>query len=471
MAQRRDRRTADARPREWQFLTPLALGSMLNPVNSSMIATALVPIGGDLGISPGRTAVLVSVLYLVCAVAQPTLGRIGEVFGARRVFLIGSALVAVFGVVGALGTSLGMLVLARVFIGVGTSAAFPNAMLIIRARQQREEGWDPRPSLGVMTVAAQVTTAAGLPIGGLLVELAGWRAVFLFNVPVVALCLTMTMLWIPRDERAPLRPGAALTRIDPIGVVLFTATIGGLLAAMQTLGRVTWTALTVSVIGLVVLLCWERRASSPFIDVRSLARNGALTRTYLRTGLTYGTTYTMMYAYTQWMQEGRGLDAWVAGLVMVPMTGVAAALSWLLSRRGLIRPSLRVAAVAVTVTAAGLILLRDDTPIPFLLLAAFGFGIVLGGMSTGNQNALYAQAPACDLGTSSGLYRTATYLGAIGSSALTAVAYADGVDDGGFRIISIALVIVGLAVSVLTFADRTLARTTHDPPQDAGVRS
>lgn len=454
--------SAGQRQGEWRFVTPLALGSMLNPVNSSMIATALIPIGHDLNISPGRTAILVSVLYLACAVAQPTLGRFGEVFGARRVFLAGTVLVFTGGIVGAVGNSLGVLIVARILIGIGTSAAFPNAMLTIGARKELNPSWDARPSLGVMTVAAQVTTAAGLPIGGMLVELANWRAVFLFNLPVAALCFVMTLLWIPRDDRRPLGTRAAMSRVDPIGIGLFTATVGGLLTAMQSAAHLKWQALTVAAIGLVVLVVWERCAASPFLDVRSLVRNRPLSRTYLRTATTYGTTYTMMYAYTQWLQEGRGLAAWAAGLVMLPMTAIAAVLAWQLSRRGLMRSSLRVSAVAITLTAAAMTLLQDDTPVAFLLLAAFGFGVALGCMSSGNQNALYAQASVGNLGTSSGLFRTATYLGAIGSSALTTVSYAGGVDDGSIRKIAFALVVAGLAVSVLTFADRTLARSIRD---------
>lgn len=110
----------------WRFVTPLLAGSALNPINSSLIATALVPIAAALHVPVGRTAVLVSALYLTAAIAQPTAGKLSEEFGPRRVFLGGILTVLAGGVVGGLSGNLTTLVLARVLIGVGTSTAYPR---------------------------------------------------------------------------------------------------------------------------------------------------------------------------------------------------------------------------------------------------------------------------------------------------------------------------------------------------------
>jgi MFS family permease len=83
---------------------------VLNPVNSTMIATALSPIGREFGVGAGATAWLVSVMYLASAIGQPVAGRLADQFGPRRVFLTGGLLVAVAGVVGALGPTFGWLV-------------------------------------------------------------------------------------------------------------------------------------------------------------------------------------------------------------------------------------------------------------------------------------------------------------------------------------------------------------------------
>src|SRR5882672_3727481 len=77
----------------WRFVAPLLVTSTLNPINSSLIATALVPIAHALGVSVGRTAILVSALYLASSIAQPTAGKLAEQFGPRRVLVAGIVLV------------------------------------------------------------------------------------------------------------------------------------------------------------------------------------------------------------------------------------------------------------------------------------------------------------------------------------------------------------------------------------------
>jgi len=89
------------------------MGSALNPINSSVIATALVSIASAMGVSVGQTSILISSLYLTCAIAQPTAGRLAEEFGPRRVFLAGILIVLLGGFLGGVGQDMPMLVVAR----------------------------------------------------------------------------------------------------------------------------------------------------------------------------------------------------------------------------------------------------------------------------------------------------------------------------------------------------------------------
>ena len=128
-----------------RFVTPSFFGSALNPINSAVIATAMVAIAAAMHVPVGKTSVVISSLYLACAIAQPTAGRLAEEFGPRRVFLLGIVLVLAGGVLGAVASNLAMLVWARVLIGIGTAAGYPTAMLLIR-RLAAEAGLDAPPS-------------------------------------------------------------------------------------------------------------------------------------------------------------------------------------------------------------------------------------------------------------------------------------------------------------------------------------
>src|SRR5258707_2673629 len=98
----------------FRFVMPLALGSTLNPINSTMISTALVAIAGDYHASVAQTGWLIAGLYLTSAIAQPTMGRLADLFGPRRVYLFSLCVVALAGIAGAIAPSLGMLIGVRV---------------------------------------------------------------------------------------------------------------------------------------------------------------------------------------------------------------------------------------------------------------------------------------------------------------------------------------------------------------------
>ncbi|HTU71937.1 MAG TPA: MFS transporter [Trebonia sp.] len=454
----------------WRFVTPMLLGSALNPVNSSVIATALVPIAAALHVPVGRTAILVSVLYLATAIAQPTAGKLAEELGPRRVFLAGIATVLAGGLLGGLAQDLPELMVARVLIGVGTSAGYPSAMVAIRRRSD-QAGLDAPPGsvLGALVIAGMVTAVIGLPIGGVLVEAWGWRTTFLINVPVTLVTLVMAIAWIPRDPRAATRRTAreVAARIDVAGIAAFGATIAALLVFLLSLPHPDWVALAVAVVAGGALGAWELRAGRPFLDVRMLASNGALTRTYLRYAVTLLCIYTVFYGLTQWIEAGRGLSAMAAGLVLLPMSVLSGLIARPVSQRNLLRTPLILTAVSLLAGSAGILLLTQHTPVVWIVVVTLIFGVTMGAGTSANQTALYAQAPAVDIGTASGLLRSFGYIGSIASSAIIAIVFRTHVSDHGLHVTAIVMIAVSVVALLLTLADRqlmSLASTRRQPP-------
>jgi len=156
-----------------RFVAANSFGSVLNPVNSSIIAVALVSIGHAFGAGASATIWLVSALYLATAIGQPTMGRLADLTGPRRVYLAGTAAVAVGGLLGYLGWSLGSLIAARIVIGLGTSAAYPAAMAMVRRQARRLHTETPGGVLGALAIAGQATMAVGPPLGGLPITVGG----------------------------------------------------------------------------------------------------------------------------------------------------------------------------------------------------------------------------------------------------------------------------------------------------------
>lgn len=448
-------------PFDWRFVTPLLMGSCLNPVNSSLIATALVPIATAMHVSVGKTAVLVSALYLACTIAQPTAGKLSEEFGPRRVFLTGIAIVFIGGLVGGFGTNMAMLTLARVLIGIGTSAGYPSAMLLVR-RRATEAGMEAPPGnvLGSLVIAGMVTPALGLPIGGALVGLWGWRTTFFVNVPVAIITYAMAAIWVPRDPKQQTRLTArdVATRIDLAGIVAFGVMMATLLIFLLSLPSLDWISLVIAVVAGAAFVAWELRAKTPFVDLRLLAKNGGLSRTYLRWAVMCLCIYTVLYGLTQWLEAGRGLSALDAGLLLLPMSALGGIVARPISRRNLLRWPLVVAAIASVAGSAVVLLLTTTTPLAWIVVATLLFGVVSGAGASANQTALYREVPAEQMGTASGLFRTFGYIGSIASSALIAVTFHTSVSDHGLHIIAIIMVVVSVLGLLLAVGDRRLMK-------------
>lgn len=466
-----------------RLVVPLMLGSVLNPINSTMIATALVAIGGSFHVGAADTAWLVSCLYLASAVAQPAMGRLADLLGPRRVFLGGLVIVGAAGVVGATAPTLGWLIVSRVLLGIGTSAAYPAAMALLRAHSTRLGVPTPRPVLGLLSLAGLSSAAVGPVLGGVLAATLGWRAVFAVNLPLAAAGFVLAALWLPADRpagRSGERPSGPSTPsggrkgagrrlesgLDPVGVLLFGAVLTALMVFLMRLDTPYWPLLAVAAVLAAALGRWELRRTTPFLDLRMLARNRPLSLTYLRHGMTYLVIYCVMYGYAQWLEEAHGYSSASAGLMMLPMSVAAMATSLLGARTRGIRAPL-ITAAALMVTGSGVLLVAGHTA-PAVALAAAGalFGLPQGLSSTGNQAAVYAQAPPGQTGNAAGLQRTAQYLGAITAASMIGLFYGQRATDHGLHEMALTSGVLAVAVLVLTVLDRSL-RTRRGNPADA----
>jgi MFS family permease len=460
-----DTRTAPApdehgRPFGPRFVTPMLMGSTLNPINSSLIATALVSIAAAMHVSVGQTAILISSLYLTSAIAQPTAGRLSEEFGPRRVFLCGIVIVFAGGLIGGFAPNLTFLVVSRVLIGLGTSAGYPSAMLLIR-RRSTSVGLQSSPSnvLAALAIAGAVTLAIGPAVGGLLVGWFDWRASFLVNVPVTAVAFAMAMVWIEKDpdkvRGRSLREVSA--RIDVAGVVGFGAAMTALLVFLLSLPDPDWTALAISIVVWIMLVRWELRASNPFFDVRLLASNMPLSRTYLRNGLTLLGVYVILYGLTQWIEAARGLSAYEAGLALIPMGALSAITAGISARHVRLRLTLTMSAALMVVGAVATLFLTSTTPMIAFVAVTGVFGVMGGANNVANQAALDRESPPETVGTASGLLRTFGYIGSIASTTITGLAFRKHVSDTGLHNLAWVLVGIGLILLVMTALDRQLA--------------
>jgi MFS family permease len=441
----------------------MMMGAALNPVNSSIISVSLVPIGAAFGAPPSRTAWLISALYLATAIGQPVMGRLIDLFGPRRLFLAGTALTGVAGVVGMLAPDLGVLIAARVLLGFGTCSGYPAAMYLIRSEAGRTGQKSPAGVLTALAVTTQTIAVVGPSLGGLLIGIGGWRATLAVNIPLALGGLYLGLRRIPAtpgvrrdDDRHP------VSGLDLPGMGLFAVALVCLLLFLMDPGGEDWYLPVLAVAAGAGFTWRELHADRPFIDVRVFAGNLPLLATYGRALLCYIVTYAFLYGYTQWMEQGRGLSASQAGLVQLPLFGTAMVVSTLTGRHQAVRGKLVVGGIGQVVACGLLLLLSDNSPVWMLLAVVIVLGIPQGLNSLALQNAVYHQADAERMGSSAGLLRTFGYLGAIIASAANGAFFGHRADTGGLHHLAVFILAAGVLFLAVTVVDRSLRGIGRD---------
>ena len=439
-----------------RLIAPLVLGAILNPVNSSTIAVALVPIGLALGASTAQTAWLVSGLYLATAVGQPVVGRLVDRYGVRSVYLGATALVGIAGFAGSVAPNLVMLVIARVVLGLGTCAGYPSAMALIRSEGKRTGVDSPSGILAILSLSAQTIFVIGPTLGGLLISAFGWRSVFLINVPLALGCCYYGITRLPKAQRADAATASAWRLLDVPGMTFF-----GLMLASAM-----WLLMKPSVqhlwlLGIVLIsgaaFVWrELHVTEPFIDVRPLWANTPLLLTYARQLLGGIVSYSFIYGFTQWLETSRGLSSSQTGLTVLPMAVAAVVATAVTGRHAPVRGKLLVGAILQLVGCALVLTLHSGSSLLFLVAIAVVVGIPQGLLGLANQNALYHQADPQRIGSSAGLLRTFMYGGAILAAVGNAAAFGSTATTDGLRTLASWLLIVGGILLVLVLIDRSL---------------
>jgi MFS family permease len=441
------------------------LGTLLNPLNSSMIAVALVTLGTDFRVGAATATWLISGFYLAAAVGMPVQGRLADRYGARRVFLSGLLLVGLTGALAALAPSFQWLLACRVLQAFGTAAAYPAGLAIFRAAAP--DGRPPVQALGALSIASSVSAAIGPVLGGLLIALAGWPAIFWINLPVVAVGLVLAGRWLPPDRRRTPADGARLTgratlaatllSLDLPGVALFAATLAALLGFLLTLtDRPVWPLLPVAGVAAALLFVRERRAAAPFLDIRLLAANPRLMGVFAQFGAINVVFYAVFFGLPLWLEQARRFPPAAAGVLLLPLAGIGVLATplaaRLIDRRGA-RPALVIGAAALL--AGVLLLLRFDagTSVPALLAVGAVLGIPNAFNNLGLQAALYRAAPTGQMGTAGGQFQTFRYIGAILATALLGVAFGGQATTPALH--AVAIFLAGLSTFLLIAALRS----------------
>jgi EmrB/QacA subfamily drug resistance transporter len=378
--------------RRWWTLGAMCFALFMIMLDNTVVNVALPSIQRGLHASLASLEWTINAYTLTFAVLLVTGGRLGDIFGRRRMFLFGVTVFALSSATIGFAPTDTFLVISRAVQGIGAAFMMPATLsLITQAFPPEERG----KAIGTWAGVSAMALAFGPVVGGFLTESVSWRAIFFLNLPVAAAAITATLFATQesRDE-------SVSRRIDFPGMLALTAGLTALVLALIEGNRWHWGStrivglLIVAVVGLVAFVAIELRSKSPMVDF-SFFRS----RTFLGASLVgFIVSFAMLAVFffvALYMQNLLGYSPLQAGLRFLPMTivlivmgPIAGRLTDRVGSRPLLTTGLLLVGGALMWESTITVHTGYGTLLPSFVVMGVGIGLVMSPMSTAAMNAV-----------------------------------------------------------------------------------
>ena len=395
------------------------LASFLMPFMGSSINVALPSIGKEFGMSATSLGWVATAFLLTGAIFQVPFGRMADIRGRRKVFLLGILLQAAASLVAGFSMSAAMLIASRALQGIASAMTFGTAVAILTSVFPPDERGKV---LGINVTAVYTGLSTGPFVGGILTQYLGWRSIFLVTSPLWSLVLVLGLCKL-KGELAEARE----EKFDCIGSLIYCVALVGIIYGLSLLPSLGGAgSLLAGLFGLWALVRYEARATSPVFDIRLFKDNRAFAFSNLAALINYSATFAVGFLMSLYLQYIKGLRPQEAGLILLSQPVVQAMFSFFSGKLSDRMEPRILASMGMGITVAGLILLvflDVGTGVGFIVgsLMLLGFGFAL--FSSPNTNAVMSSVEKRSYGVASGILGTMRQTGMMFSMALVMILF------------------------------------------------
>lgn len=400
--------------KRWHVLTILCIGLFMILLDGTIVNIAIPSIMTDFHTGFSQVEWVMNAYLLVFAVLLITMGRLGDLYGRKRLFVIGTAVFSLASLACGLAPSVNALIGFRALQGLGGAMMMPNTLSIItNVFSARERG----TAMGIWGGVTGIATAVGPTLGGVLVQVASWPYIFWINVPLGIAVVVLAVRVIPESSDP-----TSHQQIDWAGVLVLSASLFCLTFALVEGQNYGWGSATIlglfaaAVLGLVAFVFVERTQREPLMQLSLFRSRVFSVGNICGAALTFG-MMGVLFLLPIFLQSILGYSAIKTGLTLTPLAGVvifAAPLSgWLSDRIGsrwLVSAGMLVLAGGFFLARAAMSLAADWSSfvIPFMI-CGIGIGMVMAPLTA----VVMASAPRDKAGQASGVLSTMRQLGSV----------------------------------------------------------
>ena len=397
-----------------------SISSFLTPFMISSVNIALPAVGKEFQTDAVVLSWVATSYLLAASVALVPFGKLADIYGRKKIFLIGQIIVTITSLLAAISVSASMLIVVRILQGVGGAMVFATSIAILTSVYPPQERGRV---LGIAVAAVYIGLSCGPFFGGWLTQHFSWRSIFIVNIPlgVSIICL---VVWKLKGEWT----GAEGDKFDLAGSLIYGLAIVAIMYGITIIPSLMSIGFIVAgILALVGFVKWETRVRYPVFEVSLFIENKTFSFSCLAALINYSATFAVSFLLSLYLQYIKGLTPQGAGVVLIAQPIVMAVFSPLagkLSDR--IEPRV-IASLGMALTTLGLILLatvNQDTTLLFVVcsLLVLGFGFAL--FSSPNMNAIMGSVEKKYYGIASGSVGTMRLLGQMLSMGIATLVFA-----------------------------------------------
>jgi EmrB/QacA subfamily drug resistance transporter len=397
-----------------------SLSSFLTSFIIAAINVALPSIGRDLSMDAVLLGWVTTSYLLAAAMSLVPFGKVADLVGRKRVFILGVLLFVLSSLLAAVAPSGDILVGSRVVQGLGGAMVASTIVAILTSVFPAEERGR---ALGISTAATYVGLSLGPLIGGFLTQQLGWRSIFLVNIPL-GLSVVGLMVWKLEGEWR----GGEHEGFDVLGTLMYGLSLVAVMYGLSLLPAMAgvW-FICGGVLGLAAFVWWEGQAQNPLLNLGLLRHNRLFALSNLTALLTYVGTFAVGFLLSLYLQYIKGLTPQQAGLVLVAQPVVMAAFSPLAGRLSdRVEPRV-VVSVGLVLMILGLVLLASlgfDASLGFIVSSLVLFGLGFALFSSPNISAIMGAVGKRYYGVASAMIGTMRLIGQMLSMGIATVVLA-----------------------------------------------